>query len=74
MTITAASTSFNDYLLAELKCAAIRARLLTAEIDSIEVALRGNFISADNAIAWLHEAGAIGLITASSAIATLVSS
>lgn len=67
------SSAFTNYLLAELKCASIRARLLTAEIDSIGVALRGNFIAADAAVAWLHDAGGAGLISVSSAL-TLTSS
>jgi hypothetical protein len=60
-------------MFGQLRCAGIRARLLTAEIDSIDVALRANFITTDDAIAWLREAGALGLIAASSAL-TLTSS
>ena len=63
-TITVASSSnFIDYLLAELKCAALRSRLLTAEIGSISAALRGAFITTDDAIAWLDEAGGLDLTT-----------
>lgn len=60
------SDNYVDYLLAELACAAIRTRLLSAEIDSIRTALRGAFISPDDAIAWLHEAGGLNLIAGSS--------
>ena len=67
------SSGFTNCLLSELKCVRIRARLLAAEVDSIDVALGGNFITADDAIAWLHEAGAFGLIAVSSAL-TLASS
>ena len=55
---------FSNYLLAELRCAALRSRLMTAEIDSIGVALRGNFITADDAIAWLDECGALQFVAA----------
>jgi hypothetical protein len=61
------SSNYTAFMLGQLRCAGIRARLMTAEIDTIGVALRGNFITADDAIAWLHEAGAIGLIAMSSA-------
>jgi hypothetical protein len=62
------SSIFTSYLLGQLTCAGIRARLLTAEIDTIRVALRGNFITPDGAIEWLHEAGGLGLVTVSSAL------
>ena len=51
--------TFRTFVLAELKCAALRSRLMTAEIDSINAALRGNFITADDAIAWLDECGGL---------------
>jgi hypothetical protein len=43
------------YLLAELRCAALRARLVACEIDSIGVALRGGWLDAHEALAWLRE-------------------
>ena len=58
--VTVAASSI-DFLLAELTCAGLRTRLLTAEIDSIQTALRGGFISADDAINWLDEAGGLDL-------------
>jgi hypothetical protein len=51
--------TFRDFLLAELKCAELRVRLMTAEIDRIDVALRGDFITTDDAIAWLDECGGL---------------
>jgi hypothetical protein len=72
--MTSTSSGFTDFLLAQIHCAGLRARLLVSEIDSIDVALRGDFITADDAVAWLNEAGAIGLIAVSSAMATLASS
>lgn len=61
-TIRPSPPDFNNYLLAELRCAALRSRLMTAEIDSIGVALRGNFITTDDAIAWLDECGALQFV------------
>lgn len=54
--------SFRDFMLAELRCAALRSRLITAEIDSIGVALRAEVINTDEAIAWLHECGALQFV------------
>jgi hypothetical protein len=62
------SSNYTSFILGQLRCVGARVRLMTAEIDSIDVALRGNFINADDAVAWLHEAGATGLITVSSAL------
>ena len=56
--------TFRDFVLAELKCAALRSRLVTTQIDSIGVALRGNFITEDDAIAWLDECGALQFVSA----------
>ena len=44
--------------------AALRSRLVTAQIDSIGVVLRGNFITEDDAIAWLDECGALQFVSA----------
>ena len=71
--MTEASSAFTNFLLAQFRCASIRSRLFTAEIDSISAALNGNFVSADDAIAWAYDAGVIDLISKSSAIATLAS-
>ena len=50
--------------LAESGAPRCRSRLVTAQIDSIGVALRGNFITEDNAIAWLDECGALQFVSA----------
>jgi hypothetical protein len=68
MTTTASSAVATDngrhteFVLAELKCAGLRARLKVADIAAIDAALRGKFIDADGAIAWANEIGALGLI------------
>jgi len=51
--------------------AALRSRLVTAQIDSIGVALRGNFITEDDAIAWLDECGALQFVSAPRSTAEL---
>jgi hypothetical protein len=66
-TIATDNDSYAGFVLAQLGCAALRARLVTAEIDSITVALRGGFIAANDAIAWAADIG-IDLIAVSSAI------
>jgi hypothetical protein len=38
--------SFHDYLLAEMRCASLRARILQHEIDAVGLALKGGAISA----------------------------
>jgi hypothetical protein len=57
--MAAASTinAFTDFVLAELRVASVRASLLTAEADAIGTALRGKFITTDDAIVWALDAG-----------------
>ena len=45
------TSSFTNFVLNGLRCDVLRARLLIADIESINVALRGGFIDADGAIA-----------------------
>ena len=51
------------YLLAELRCAALRARLIACEIDAIGIALRSGMIDPDTAVAWLHDCGLLDYVT-----------
>ena len=44
-----------DYLLAELKCACLRAQLALADIDAVLVALAGGVITPEQAIELLAE-------------------
>jgi hypothetical protein len=46
-----------DFLLSQLRCASLRAKLAANELDSIGVASRGNPITSEYALEWLHEAG-----------------
>ena len=47
------------FLLAELRCAALRARLTACEIDAIGGALRGGLIDPETAVAWLSDCGVL---------------
>jgi hypothetical protein len=70
MTTTAKSTiatdndSYAAFVLAQLECAGLRARLLVADIDSAAVALRGGFIDPDTAMEWMGEIGGLGVMSA----------
>ena len=44
-----------EFLLACLRAASLRARLVATELDSVGVALRGNLMSHDGAIEWLRD-------------------
>ena len=60
----ATDPSYVGFVLAQLGCAALRARLVTAEIDTVTVALRCGLTDADGAIAWMAEIGALGFMPA----------
>ena len=57
-----APQDFKEYLLAEMRCARLRARLLQHDITAIGLALRGDLISSDQAIALLNDAGVLRLV------------
>jgi hypothetical protein len=63
--MTASTTSQPDrreYLLAELRCAALRARLWHSDIEAVGIALKGGLISCDQAIDLLHDCDALHLV------------
>ena len=51
-----------DYLLAELRCASLRARLWQADIDAVGLALKNGLITAEQALENLHGYGALHLV------------
>jgi hypothetical protein len=63
---TDTSSGFADYLLFNLRCARLRARIMVNEIEAMGVALKAGFIDIDNALEHLAEIGALRLIEASS--------
>jgi hypothetical protein len=44
-----------DYLLAERKCASLRAQLALADIDAVRLALEGGLITAEQAVELLAD-------------------
>jgi hypothetical protein len=44
-----------EYLLAELRCASLRAQLVQADIDAISLALRHCLISSEQAVDLLYD-------------------
>jgi hypothetical protein len=61
-TTTAAPRDFSDYLLAELRCASLRARLLQLDIEAIGVALKGRIIMPEQALALLDDVDALRIV------------
>jgi hypothetical protein len=51
-----------EYLLAELRCAALRARLWQADITSIGIALKAGWISPEEAVEALADCDCLKLI------------
>jgi hypothetical protein len=51
-----------DYLLAELRCASLRARLWQADIDAVGMALKAGLVEPEQALELLHECDCLQLI------------
>ena len=51
-----------DYLLAELRCAVLRARLWQADIEAVGLALRCGLIEPEQALELLHDCDALYLV------------
>jgi hypothetical protein len=51
-----------DYLIAELRCASLRARLWQADITSIGIALKAGWISPEEAVELLADCDCLQLI------------
>jgi hypothetical protein len=51
-----------EYLLAELRCAVLRARLMQADLVAVGLALKGGLITADQAVALLSDCDLLRLI------------
>ena len=51
-----------EYLLAELRAAALRARLWQADIDAVGLALKAGLISPDQAVEHLSDCGHLRLL------------
>jgi hypothetical protein len=53
-----------DYLLAELRCAALRARLWQADSEAVGLALKGGLIHPEQALELLRDCDALHLVSA----------
>jgi hypothetical protein len=51
-----------DYLLAELRCASIRARLWQADIDAVGLALKAGLVEPEQALELLQDCDCLQLI------------
>jgi hypothetical protein len=51
-----------EYLLAELRCAALRVRLWQSDIDAVGLALKAGLISPDQAVEHLADCGVLRLL------------
>jgi hypothetical protein len=56
------SADQRDYLLAELRCAVLRAKLWQQDIEAVGLALKGGLIDPDQALDLLHDCDALDLV------------
>jgi hypothetical protein len=56
------SITRRDYLMAELRCASLRARLWQADIDAVGMALKAGLVSPEQALELLHDCDCLQLI------------
>jgi hypothetical protein len=48
-----------DFMLSALRAASLRARMNAADLDSIGIALKARMLTADQAVKWLKDIGAL---------------
>ena len=53
-----------DYLLAELRCASLRARLMQADIEAVGMALKAGLVEPEQALELLHDCDCLHLVGA----------
>jgi hypothetical protein len=56
-------TKRSDYVLAELRCASLRARLWQLDIEAVGIALEAGWISPEDAVEALADCNCLQLIT-----------
>lgn len=54
--------SRRDYLLAELRCASLRARLWQADIDAVGLALKADLVEPEQALEFLAHCDCLQLV------------
>jgi hypothetical protein len=52
-----------DYLLAEFRCASLRARLLQADIDAVGMALKAGLVEPEQALELLQDCDCLQFIS-----------
>lgn len=52
------------FLLAALRAASARAKLMDADITTIGIALKGDLIGCETAVAWIRDSGLLGMVGA----------
>jgi hypothetical protein len=57
-----AGTDFHEYLLAEIRCAALRARILQSDREAVGIALMGGLVTPDQALELLHDVDALRVV------------
>ena len=65
-TVVESSSDFITFLLGQIRCAELRARIAANELRATAVALAGGLIGAEDAIAMLGEAGLDFIVTGAS--------
>jgi hypothetical protein len=53
-----------DFLLAALRAGSLRCRVMTADCETIGVALKGDLIGPDTAVSWIRDSGLFWVIGA----------
>jgi hypothetical protein len=54
--------TYKEFLLAALRVASLRAKTMDAELVSVGIALKGDLITPDAAMQWVHDEGLMFLI------------
>jgi hypothetical protein len=56
------SSNFAAFVLAEIRCASLRARIAVNEIQTMGIALKAGLVSVDSVLEHLHDVGVLDLI------------
>jgi len=62
MTAMAGCDGRREYVLAEFRCALVRAKLAQLEIETIAIALKGSFVTAEEAVAMFWDSEPIAFL------------
>jgi hypothetical protein len=62
------TADYRDYALAEIRCAALRAKLMVNDLTAIGIALKAGLITPDQAIECLADRDAVHLVAPDPAV------